>query len=93
MQALLLDTRNDKHFVGNNYVELAVATGRVTFDLDARTCTVQHSSHPHLCVNPTSHTMSWSDSWGRDEMLKDMAKDAVAYLVRCCQFALYRLEA
>lgn len=92
MRALLLDTRNDRHFVGDDYLDLATATGRVTFDLDKRTCTVQHSATPHLVVNPTSHTMEWGDSWGRDEMLKDMAKDAVSYLTRCCGFLLYRLD-
>lgn len=92
MKALLLDTRNDQHFVGNDYLDLAVATGRVAFDLDKRTCTVQHSANPHLVVNPTSTTLKWGDSWERDEMLRDMAKDAISYLCGKCGFVLYRSD-
>lgn len=92
MNALLLDTRNDKHYLGDTYLELAQATGRVSFDLEARTCTVQHSSHPHLAVYPTSRTLSWGESWTRDAMLHDMARDAVRYLCMKCGFKLYRAD-
>lgn len=86
---LLLDTRNDKHFTGEDAVDLATATGRVRFDLDARVCVIQHVDQPHLYVNPTSHTLTWGDDWKRDEMLRDMARDAIAYLCRNCGFTLF----
>lgn len=89
MRVLLIDTINDKHFVGDIYTDLAAATGRVTYDLEARTCTIQHSSHPHLVVNPISHVLSYGDSWGADELLREMAYDAIKYLCRNCGFVFY----
>lgn len=84
---LLLNTKDQIHHKGETSLELAQACGRVKFDLTRRICYV-FLYDPRWAKNPP-HELLYGDSWGEEEMLLEMAQDAISYLCRNCGFELY----
>jgi hypothetical protein len=80
MKALLLDTRNDKHYTGDTYAELIAHTPLVSLDIPGRCFRIQGVAHP----------FQYSNEYTADELVKEMSRDAVNFLCRNAGFVLYR---
>lgn len=77
-KGLLLDTRNDKYYVGNTYEELARATGRVTFDVAKRTVLIDGKK-----------ILTFTLDWSPEEFLGEASGDTVEMLVKNYGFVVY----
>lgn len=76
---ILLDTRNDRHFVGGSVADVVLTTGAITFDLSAR----------RVVIYGEPDTVSFSSDYTRDELLRELAGRALTVLKRY-GFQLFR---
>jgi hypothetical protein len=76
---ILLDTRNDKHFVGGTLTDVVLTSGAVTFDLSAR----------RAVIYGQPDTVSFSNDYAHDELIREMALRALTVLKRY-DFQLFR---
>lgn len=79
MRLLLLDTRNDRHYTGENTSDLILNTGRVTIDLNSR----------RAVIDGKPDTVSYSSEYTSDELLVEACRRALQVLTRDYGFVLY----
>jgi hypothetical protein len=69
---ILLDTRNDKHFVGSTLTDVVLSSGAVTFDLSAR----------RAVIYGQLDTVSFSRAFTDKELVHELACRALTVLKR-----------
>lgn len=76
---LLLDTRNDKHYVGPTTFDLVMATGRVVIDTTAR----------RAFIDGQPDSVGFTDQYTHEELIREIAIQACHVLIRNHGFQLF----
>ena len=72
MTILLLDTRLDKHYLGETVAEVVSATGRVKINFDLR----------RVEIDGQQDGVSFAHDWSRDEFIREACSRALQLLRR-----------
>lgn len=79
---LLLDTRNDKHYVSTRTADLILSTGRVVFDLTGR----------RIEIDGRPDGVTIGHDYDHRELIRELAARALRVLCRDYGFVLYRSD-
>lgn len=79
---LLLDTRNDKHYVSTSTIDLVLSTGRVVFNIAGR----------RIEVDGRADGVTIGHDYDHRELIRELAARALRVLCRDHGFVLYRSD-